>query len=120
MRADLMAFVRLGVARWVVGQDGIVLHTTDGGSSWVTQPLCEAAEYTLYSVVFDTSDRFGWIAGESTKCAHHSQASAAHLKRAGLFSLDACDWLAPRVYSLLMYAIGSHPGYILSLWTRDP
>eukprot|EP00976_Prorocentrum_cordatum_P083113 1185104-Prorocentrum_minimum.AAC.1 len=33
----------------------------------------------------------------------------------GIFSLDAHDWLAPRVCSLSMRAIGSHPG---SDWSR--
>eukprot|EP00959_Pyramimonas_sp_CCMP1952_P463726 9485424-Pyramimonas_sp.AAC.1 len=30
----------------------------------------------------------------------------------GIFSLDARDWLTPRVYSLSARAIGSHPGDI--------
>jgi len=45
---------------WAVGNEGIILHTADGGDNWIEQS--SGADFVLESVYFNNPDN-GWIAG---------------------------------------------------------
>ena len=45
---------------WAVGQGGVILHTTNGGTSWLTQSSGTA--YDLFSVSFVDAN-YGWVVG---------------------------------------------------------
>jgi photosystem II stability/assembly factor-like uncharacterized protein len=47
---------------WVVGQEGTILNTTNGGTTW-SEISCPAA-YTLYNVHFINADT-GWVGGDN-------------------------------------------------------
>ena len=49
---------------WVVGNGGIILKTTNGGSNWFTQS--GGTTDNLYSVHFENSN-VGWIVGEDVR-----------------------------------------------------
>jgi photosystem II stability/assembly factor-like uncharacterized protein len=49
---------------WAVGDEGIILTTTNGGSDWITQP--GATTDNLYSVHFENSN-VGWVVGENVR-----------------------------------------------------
>ena len=47
---------------WVVGNVGVIGHTTDGGANWVTQANPDSQDRSLYGVFFLDSDN-GWAVG---------------------------------------------------------
>lgn len=47
---------------WVVGLEGTILHTTDGGTSWID--VVSPVTYDLYNVHFINADT-GWIGGDN-------------------------------------------------------
>ena len=49
---------------WTVGDDGIILNTTNGGTDWITQ--AGGTTDNLYSVYFENSN-VGWIVGENVR-----------------------------------------------------
>ncbi|MDH3267940.1 MAG: YCF48-related protein [Ignavibacteria bacterium] len=49
---------------WAVGDEGIILKTTNGGNDWITQP--GVTTDNLYSVHFENSN-IGWIVGENVR-----------------------------------------------------
>lgn len=49
---------------WAVGDGGIILKTTNGGSNWITQS--SGTTDNLYSVHFENSN-VGWIVGEDVR-----------------------------------------------------
>lgn len=53
---------------WAVGREGIVLHTTDGGRTWVRQTAPTDALY-LYAVQV-VDDTTAWIAAQNGKVLH--------------------------------------------------
>ncbi|MBD2703770.1 choice-of-anchor D domain-containing protein [Spirosoma sp. BT702] len=54
---------------WVVGWGGNINRTTDGGATWVTQPINFG--YELYDV-FATSSTTGWVVGRKNKVLYTS------------------------------------------------
>ena len=52
---------------WVAGEDGVILHTTNGGGNWNTQ--VSGTNNILYSVYF-TNTNNGWIAGQNGLILH--------------------------------------------------
>ncbi|MBC7260745.1 MAG: DUF11 domain-containing protein, partial [Chloroflexi bacterium] len=53
---------------WVVGSNGPVLHTCNGGATWISQP---SGSWPLNSVFFINAER-GWTAGDSGTILHTS------------------------------------------------
>src|SRR5512139_249721 len=49
---------------WSVGDEGIIIKTTDGGNNWITQ--AGVTTDNLYSVYFVNSN-IGWIVGENVR-----------------------------------------------------
>jgi photosystem II stability/assembly factor-like uncharacterized protein len=47
---------------WVVGNSGVIGHTTDGGANWITQTNPDTQNRSLYGVFFLDSDN-GWAVG---------------------------------------------------------
>jgi len=47
---------------WVVGKDGTILHSSDGGASWKAQT--SGVSVTLYGVFFLEDAKHGWAVGE--------------------------------------------------------
>jgi photosystem II stability/assembly factor-like uncharacterized protein len=45
---------------WIVGQDGVILRTTDGGNSWTTQTV---SSFDMWDITFFDADS-GWAVGE--------------------------------------------------------
>ena len=52
---------------WAVGDEGMIIHTTDGGKTWMTQK--SPVSYFLMGVFF-VNDREGWIVTERTTILH--------------------------------------------------
>ena len=52
---------------WAVGTRGVVIHTSDGGKTWVTQQ--SGTEKNLFSVSF-VDDQHGWAVGEFGTIVH--------------------------------------------------
>ena len=52
---------------WVVGRDGIILHTTNSGVDWSSRD--SGVDENLNSVCFISSEE-GWIAGENGLVLH--------------------------------------------------
>jgi len=61
-----VAFVSTQFA-WVVGEDGIILHTEDGGSTWKAQH--NGTDSWLYFVVLITP-QVGWAGGATGVILH--------------------------------------------------
>jgi photosystem II stability/assembly factor-like uncharacterized protein len=51
---------------WIVGKDGIILRTTDGGQAWGTSAAAAAQRKSLYDVFF-VSAAEGWCVGSGGK-----------------------------------------------------
>jgi membrane protein len=51
---------------WIAGNDGIILHSTDAGATWITGKF---KEYNYYAVTFINSNE-GFIAGENGIIIH--------------------------------------------------
>jgi photosystem II stability/assembly factor-like uncharacterized protein len=49
---------------WAVGNEGIIIKTTNGGDDWITQPSITTDD--LYSVYFENIN-IGWIVGENIR-----------------------------------------------------
>ena len=58
---------------WVVGNEGIVLHTTDKGQTWEKQE--SGVSGTLYSVFF-VSESTGWAVGDGGSIIHTEDGGA--------------------------------------------
>ncbi len=54
---------------WVVGNSGVIGHTTDGGVSWITQTNPDTQNRALYGVFFLDSDQ-GWAVGNGGVILH--------------------------------------------------
>jgi len=52
---------------WTVGYNGTVLHTTNGGDTWI--PESSGTTYSLYDAAFTNNDN-GWIVGEYGTILH--------------------------------------------------
>jgi photosystem II stability/assembly factor-like uncharacterized protein len=48
---------------WIVGEDSTILHTSNGGLDWVSQPSGFSGSNNSYNDVFFTNDTLGWIVG---------------------------------------------------------
>jgi photosystem II stability/assembly factor-like uncharacterized protein len=57
---------------WVVGYDGIIMHTTDGGQSWHTQPT--TGSWNLLSV-WAVDGHTAWASGMGGTIIHTSNGS---------------------------------------------
>ena len=58
---------------WIVGQEGTILHTEDGGASWNKQNS-DTSEF-LHSVAFATPQS-GWVVGSRGTILHWSPDSS--------------------------------------------
>jgi len=58
---------------WVVGDGGVIGHTTDGGSSWITQTNPDTQGRSLYGVFFLDSNT-GWAVGFNGIILHTTDA----------------------------------------------
>ena len=52
---------------WAVGWGGTIVHTTDGGSNWSSQP--SGTSNTLYDLAF-TNASTGWVVGGMGTIVH--------------------------------------------------
>jgi photosystem II stability/assembly factor-like uncharacterized protein len=52
---------------WIVGDDGLILHTDDGGANWVTQVSGVASSLNAIHFVNDST---GWIVGDGGTILH--------------------------------------------------
>ncbi len=53
---------------WAVGDDGLVLRSTDGGDSW--EQVNVGATFTLHAVAFTADGQAGWTVGENGIVRH--------------------------------------------------
>lgn len=58
---------------WVVGNDGVILHTTDKGETWEQQD--SGVTNILYSVYF-VNENEGWVAGDAGTVLHTEDGGA--------------------------------------------
>ena len=66
---------------WAVGEEGLVLHTIDGGQTWEKQAT--ATKGTLESVVF-TNPYEGWIVGHDDKLPQDASGVVLYSKDGGI------------------------------------
>jgi hypothetical protein len=52
-----------GQRGWVVGENGTILSTTDGGASW--KPQTSGTSNTLFGVQFSADGQRGWVVGQN-------------------------------------------------------
>lgn len=57
---------------WAVGFNGTILHTTNGGDSWIIQ--ASGTSNKLYSIVYFLDPNNGWVVGEFGTILHTSDA----------------------------------------------
>ena len=87
-------------AGWAVGNEGVILHTTDKGETWEKQDSGETG--TLYSVFFVDANE-GWVAGDGGRILHTEDGGASwDLQNSGVtgalrglfFANDSQGWAA--------------------------
>jgi photosystem II stability/assembly factor-like uncharacterized protein len=67
---------------WVVGNEGVVLHTTDNGETWEQQD--SGVTGTLYSICFVDADE-GWAVGDGGTVVHTADGGATwELQNSGI------------------------------------
>lgn len=64
---------------WVVGKNGALLSSTDGGLTWARRALARRGDhswYDLYSIRFAPDGVYGWISGEDGLILHSEDGGA--------------------------------------------
>jgi len=97
---------------YIVGADGLILQTTDGGKTW--QKVDSGSEEDLHKVSFAPKTKVGWIVGTYGTILHTSdgktwqkknESAAKGLKLSGVFAFDKKNcWIAGEWDTILRYA----------------
>lgn len=88
---------------WIVGNEGIILHTSDGGTTWEIQPLIH---YPDLRDVFFLDENEGWIVGKSGSIFHTTDGGDNWI-------LEAPDLTEKDLYSV--FFTSPHNGYAVGL-----